>query len=125
MELTNLNSRPDLGGTHLVYIPFYMHRTDARWKLTDDEIFEEYTAALKLIRPDFSPKWVKNWWVSRDLYAQATCSVGFMDIMPDHTTPVQGLYITDSSQYYPEDRTVSASVRLGRQVSSLIIDKVG
>jgi len=58
--------------------------------------------------------------VFRDTHAQAVGHVGFGDSLPSHETPVKGLYLTDSSQYYPEDRTMSASVRLGRTVASLV-----
>jgi protoporphyrinogen oxidase len=120
IELTNLNPRSDLGGTHLVYIPFYVYRTDPRWRFSDAQLYEECSEALGIIHPHFGDHLVKNWLVSRDHYAQAICSVGFLNIMPGHETPVENLFITDSSQYYPEDRTISAAVRLGRQVASLI-----
>ena len=71
VELTNLNPRPDLGGSHLAYIPFYVHKDDPRWGFTDEEIYREYRTAIKVIRPDFDETWVKNWWISRDLDAQA------------------------------------------------------
>jgi protoporphyrinogen oxidase len=120
IELTNLNPRRDLGGVHLVYIPFYVHETDPRWSFGDEQLYEEYSAAIKLIHPHFNDSLVRDWLVSRDHYAQAICRVGFLKIMPGHETPVKNLFVTDSSQYYPEDRTISASVRLGRQVASLI-----
>ncbi len=120
IELTNLNPRPDLSGTHLVYIPFYLDSADQRWSFEDEQLYDEYSAGLKLLQPEFDNSWVRNWRVSRDWHAQAICRRGFLRIMPTHETPVENLYITDSSQYYPEDRTISASVRLGRQVASLV-----
>lgn len=120
IEFTNLNPRTDFDRTHFLYIPFYLHQSDPRWSFSEEQLYEEYTAALKLIRPDFDRSWIKNWWVSKDIYAQAICREGFLDIIPNHETPLQGLYMTDSSQYYPEDRTISASVKLGHQVASLV-----
>jgi protoporphyrinogen oxidase len=123
IEYTNLNPRPDLGRSHFVYIPFYLQPRDERWAFEDDQLYVEYTTALKLLNPEFDASWVKNWWVSRDQYGQAVCTVGFADIVPNHETPLGGLYITDSTQYYPEDRTISAAIRLGRRVARLIIDQ--
>ena len=120
IEFTNLNPRTDFDRTHFLYIPFYLHQSDPRWSFSEEQLYEEYTAALKLIRPDFDRSWIKNCWVSKDIYAQAICREGFLDIIPNHETPLQGLYMTDSSQYYPEDRTISASVKLGHQVASLV-----
>ena len=121
VELTNLSPRRDLGASSFLYIPFYVHKDDPRWAYTDQQLYDEYTSAMVLIRPDFDRSWIRRWWVSRDPNAQAICRMGFLDIMPAHETPVRGLYITDSSQYYPEDRTVSASIRLGRQVAELVL----
>lgn len=120
IETTNLNPRPDLRGAHLLYIPFYLHHSDLRWSFSDEQTYEECISALQTIHPGFDRSWVRNWWVFRDTHAQAVGHVGFGDSLPSHETPVKGLYLTDSSQYYPEDRTMSASVRLGRTVASLV-----
>jgi protoporphyrinogen oxidase len=120
IETTNLNSRPDLRGTHLLYIPFYLDHSDPRWSFSDDEIRNDCFSALQTIHPGFDLSWVQNSWVFRDTYAQAVGHVGFADALPSHVTPVTGLYLTDSSQYYPEDRTLSASVRLARTVADLV-----
>lgn len=120
IETTNLNPRMDLGGAHLIYIPFYLHNSDVRWNSTDQELYDECIASLKAVRSDFSEKWIANWWVFRDASAQAICRTGFLDLMPGYETPVSGLYITDSIHYYPEDRTINASVRMGKQVAALV-----
>ncbi len=122
IEYTNLNPCPDWGKSHFVYVPYYLHPRDKRWTFGDDQLYEEYTTALQILKPEFDTSWVENWWVSRARYAQAICSVGFADMMPDHETPIRGLYLTDSTQYYPEDRTISAAIRLGRRVARLIKD---
>ena len=87
--------------------------------MSDSQLLDESLAILKLIRPDFTDNWIRNRYVFRDLNAQAVCRVGFSKIIPDMRTPVNGLFITDSAQYYPEDRTMSASVRLGMRVAAL------
>lgn len=123
VETTNLNSRPDLKESKILYIPYYTSSDDPKWQASDSDLFEEYLAALKRIRPDFGADDILEWRVYRDWNAQAVCRVGFRDIMPGYETTVKNLFITDSSQYYPEDRTLSASVRLGRQVTELIDSK--
>ena len=119
VETTNLNPRLDLKGGRLVYIPYYLSRNNPRWSMSDSHLLDESLAMLKLIRPGFSEKWIRNRYVFRDLNAQAVCKIGFSKKIPDVRTPVNGLFITDSAQYYPEDRTMSASVRLGTKVAAL------
>jgi hypothetical protein len=41
--------------------------------------------------------------------------------MPAHRSPVRGLYVTDSTQFYPEDRTISAAIEQGRKVAAMIV----
>jgi len=125
VETTNLNPRLDLKGGRLVYIPYYLTLNNPRWSMSDSQLMDESFSALKLIRPDFSESWVMKKYVFRDLNAQAVCKVGFSKKIPDMRTPVNGLFVTDSAQYYPEDRTMSASVRLGMRVAGLAGQEVG
>jgi hypothetical protein len=76
---------------------------------------------LSLMNAEFSPNWVKEWHVFRTPYAQPVFTTNFVNLMPVHRTPVHGLYVTDSTQFYPEDRTISAAIEQGRKVASMII----
>jgi hypothetical protein len=78
---------------------------------------------IKRVNPDFDQSWVEECHIARAPFAQAICTVGFKNIVPDHRSPLDGLYITDSTQFYPEDRTISAAIRLGRRVAGMIADK--
>ena len=35
---------------------------------------------------------------------------------------VRGLYLADTSRYYPEDRSISESVRIGAQLAALVLE---
>ena len=72
------------------------------------------------MRHDFDRSWVRDWWVFRDRYAQPVCTTGFSRQVAELQGPVEGLYITDSHQLYPDDRTVSNSIGLGRAAAGLI-----
>jgi len=45
--------------------------------------------------------------------------------MPSHRTPIRGLYVTDSTQFYPEDRTISQAIRQGRIAAAMIMADLG
>ncbi|MGC8657789.1 MAG: NAD(P)/FAD-dependent oxidoreductase [Desulfomonilaceae bacterium] len=124
VETTNLNPRFDLKGRHLLYIPYYMSKDDPKWSWEEGDFYNEYISALKVIRPDFSEDKILNFRVFRDVNAQAVCRINFSEMIPDMLTPIKGLYITDSAQYYPEDRTLSASVRLGERVAQLLAQRL-
>lgn len=120
IEYTNLNPRPDLNGSHIVYVPFYTPISSERFQRNDQSLFDEYVAALQNINPSFKAAWIEEYFVFRERFAQAICPVGFSQFVPSHETPVPNLYLTDSAQFYPEDRTISAAIRVGRHVAKMI-----
>jgi len=121
IEYTNLNPCPYFGGDSIIYLPQYLPSTDERYALSDDRLLEEYIGYLKRINPSFSEDWIREYHVSRDKYAQPVCEVGFSKHKPGIKTPMRGLYLTDSCQLHPDDRTVSNSIGLGKRVAQLVL----
>ena len=68
---------------------------------------------------------MKEWHVFRSKYAQAICTTNFAETVPTIRSPIKGLYVTDSAQFYPEDRTISAAIRQGRTAAGNIICDLG
>jgi protoporphyrinogen oxidase len=108
-------------GLNVVYVPFYLPTTAPRYVASDQDLFAEYTTMLKDMNPDFSESWVKEYHVFRAPHAQPIFTTNFVNLMPDHRTPIRGLYVTDSTQFYPEDRTISQAIRQGRTAAGLIM----
>jgi len=119
IEFTRLNPRPFPEPGHIVYLPYYLAGDDSRLHLDDDAIMAESVADLTAVRPDFSPSWIIEQHVFRERYAQPLCEVGFSAHAPPLRAPIRGLYITDSCQLHPEDRTMSNSIGLGLEVAGL------
>ena len=120
IEQTNLNQHWRASGLNLVYVPFYLPVTEPRYHFSDEQLCAEYIDMLKLVNPAFDKSWIADRWVSRAPYAQAVCTAGFAGCMPEHRTPIQGLYVADSTQFYPEDRTLSAAIQQGRRIARFI-----
>ena len=121
IEYTNLNPRPDLGDTHIAYIPFYLRPDAPRFRMSDEALFEEYCTALAKVNPDFDPTWVIDYRVFRAQNAQAVCGTHFSAQVPKYRAPVEGLYVCDSTQLYPSDRTISGMIGIGRHVAGLVM----
>jgi protoporphyrinogen oxidase len=121
IEQSTLNENLQRAGLNVVYVPFYLPTTEPRYRAADKDLFTEYTAMLKLMNPDFSESWVKEYHVFRTPHAQPVFTINFVDLMPDHRTPIRGLYVTDSTQFYPEDRTISQAIRQGRTAAAMIM----
>jgi protoporphyrinogen oxidase len=58
--------------------------------------------------------------VARLRYGQPICEPGFASKIPPVQTPIEGLQIADTCFYYPEDRGIAESVRLGREMAKAI-----
>jgi protoporphyrinogen oxidase len=120
IEYTNLNPLPELGGDSILYIPQYLPHTHTLYTISNDDLFERYCSYLKLINPRFERDWISQYWVHRDRFAQPICELGFSKHVPDIRTPIRNLYLTDSYQLHPHDRSISDSTRLGRRAARAI-----
>jgi protoporphyrinogen oxidase len=120
IEYTNLNPRPDLQGSKIAYIPYYLKTTNERYAHTDQDLLEEYSGAIRIVSPEFNHACIQDWRVFRDPYAQAICSTNFSELVPEQETPVNGLYMIDSTQLYPSDRTISGMIGLAKELSGKI-----
>jgi protoporphyrinogen oxidase len=122
IEYTNLNPLPALGGDAILYIPQYLPATDPLYATPNEELIERYVAYLQIINPRFEREWVRQYWVHRDRFAQPICEMGFSARVPDIRTPIHGLFLTDSYQLHPHDRSISDSTELGRRAAAAILD---
>jgi protoporphyrinogen oxidase len=109
----------------LIYVPYYLPTTEPRYSYSDNQLYAEYCAMLQLVNPAFDESWIKQWFITRAPYAQAVCSTRFAELIPPHRTPLRGLYVTDSTQFYPEDRTLSAAIEQGRIAARCWREDVG
>jgi protoporphyrinogen oxidase len=116
IEFSNL--RP-IGDT-IVYVPYYMPVTNQKWGWTDAQLVEDAFAAIRSINPHVMDPDRLGVHVGRLRYAQPVCAPGFGALIPPAQTPIQGLQIADTCFYYPEDRGIAESVRLGKEMAERI-----
>lgn len=113
IEFSNL--RPV--GETIVYVPYYMPVTQPKWNWTDRQFIDEAFGYIKRINPAIGDDDLIDAKVGRLRYAQPICEPHFRDRLPPVQTPVGGLQIADTCYYYPEDRGVAESIRLGRRMA--------
>jgi len=120
IEYTNLNP---LDGSSIIYAPYYMPQTHPKYRRDFQVFIDETLGYMKLIRPDFDPAAeVVASTASRYEFAQTVCSPGFYDALPPMRSRVRGLYMADTSHYYPEDRSISESMRIGARLAAMAMD---
>jgi len=121
IEQTNLNIHYQKRNMNLLYIPYYLSTDEPRYRFNDNFLYQEYVEALKIINPSFNYDWIKEWFVFRNPFAQAICTTNFADQIPSIKSPIHGLYVTDSPQFYPEDRTLNSAIKTGNNAAELLM----
>ena len=117
VELTNLRKEID---SSIVYIPYYMPTTNEKFSWLDKDLVAEGFSCLLRLNPDLRASDIIATHVARLRYGQPVCEPGFAAKIPPVQTPIAGLQIADTCYYYPEDRGIAESVRLGRAMARAI-----
>lgn len=113
VEYTNLR----ILDQHIVYIPFYMPGEHPKFAEPDQKFLDKVRHYLKRINPKLNDEDFIDLHVSRYRYAQPICDPGYLDRLPSVALPVNGLWVADTSYYYPEDRGISESIGFGRKIA--------
>lgn len=116
IEYSNLNPAGH-NGEHILYAPFYMPKTHPKWQLSNSDLIEEVIGYLPRLNPAFRREWVRASHCHRYEFAQTICPPGFNAILPPMRTPLRGFFMADTAYYYPEDRSISESVAVGRALA--------
>jgi protoporphyrinogen oxidase len=96
-----------------------MPQTHPKYRRDAQAFIDETVACLQTIRPDFAADDVIAATASRYDYAQTVCTPGFFERLPPMQSAIRGLFLADTSHYYPEDRSISESLRLGTRLAEL------
>ena len=115
IEMSNLQPFDD----HIVYVPYYMPQTHEKFGWSNEQIIAEATSYLKKLNPALSDNDIIAVNASRYAFAQPICQPEFTKHLPPMRSAIDGLFIADTSYYYPEDRSIAESVLLGRQLAEL------
>jgi len=113
VEYTNLRPMSQ----HVVYVPFYLPGEHPKFAEPDQAFLDEVRGYLKTINPALSDEDFIDMRASRYRYAQPICEPGYLDRLPPAGLPVKGLWVADTSYYYPEDRGISESIHFGRNMA--------
>lgn len=107
---------------HIVYVPFYMPGDHLKFSDSDEVFLKKVRTYLKKINPQLSDEDFLDLRASRYRFAQPIGIPGYLETIPSAKLPIEGLWVADTSYYYPEDRGISESIHFGRQLAK---DAVG
>lgn len=115
VEYTNLRPLDQ----HIVYVPFYMPAEHPKYQEADSVFLEKVRRYLGKINRELSDADFIELRASRYRFAQPICEPGFLDRLPPVALPIKGLWVADTSYYYPEDRGISESIAFGRNMARM------
>lgn len=113
VEYTNLRPLDQ----HVVYVPFYMPGEHPKFAEPDQAFLDKVRRYLKKINPELTDEDFIDLHASRYRFAQPICEPGYLDRLPPVALPVKGLWVADTSYYYPEDRGISEGIGFGRKMA--------
>ncbi|MCU0905386.1 MAG: NAD(P)/FAD-dependent oxidoreductase [Tabrizicola sp.] len=113
VEYTNLRNL----GPHIVYVPFYMPASHPTYAEPNEAFTDKVRRYLRKINPEITDEVILDIRASRYGHAQPVCGPGFLSTLPPVGLPVKGLWVADTSYYYPEDRGISESIAFGRKMA--------
>lgn len=118
VEYTNLRPLDH----HIVYVPFYMPGEHPKFAESNEIFLAKVRAYLKKINPTLVDDDFLDMRASRYRFAQPICEPEYLKKMPSVSLPIKGLWVADTSYYYPEDRGISESIDFGRKMARMATD---
>ena len=117
IEHTNFEDINFYGGRHIVYLSKYLPETDKLYTMSDDEAVAYSLENIKKMFPHFSSDWLLRATVWRGKYSQPIVEKNYSQMIPDHSTEIENLFINTMAQIYPEDRGTNYAIRGGRALA--------
>lgn len=121
IEHTNFEPPEMYAGLHVVYLSKYLTEDDELYRMSDDKLLDFAVPHVRRMFPDFNETWIKAHHVWRARYAQPVTTCGYLNLIPEQSTPIDGFHISTMAQVYPQDRGTNYAIRDGRRVARRII----
>jgi protoporphyrinogen oxidase len=120
IEYTNLNPLAN----NVVYVPFYMPKSHPKYSAPAETFINESREYMRRINPDFRDDWILAAHASRYEFAQTVCTPNFFAQLPGMVTSVKGFFMADTAYYYPEDRSIAESVKVGERLAQVTDENI-
>ena len=124
VEHTNFMPVERYGNNHVVYLSNYTAPGHPVLAMDADQVFEHYLAGIRELNPEFDPSWVREKWFFKDPGGQPVITTHYSRSIPEMRTGIEGLYLSNTTQVYPEDRGQNYSLLLGEKVARLMDEDV-
>jgi len=122
VEHTNFIDPKYYDGNHLLYVGGYYPQNHRYFKMSREQIFNEFLPYLQKINPFFSYQLSAiSYQLFKNQYAQPIIPIDYSKIIPPFKTPIPNLYLATMQQIYPWDRGINYAVKLGKEIANEIL----
>ncbi len=121
IETTNLIDPQHVGGYHLVYLPKYVAPDSEYARMDNDTLQQVFLKYLRQMFPDLKESDIAAVRIGRERYVEPLHPVGKTDAIPPIVADIDGLYLVNSAQIYPQLTNGEAAVTYARKAATEII----
>lgn len=121
IEMTTIVDPAELNGQSLVYLPKYVPADHELFERSDDDIKNDFLAALDRMYPDFSRDDVVDFKISRVRSVMAIPTIRYSELLPPMKTSVDGLYVVNSSYILKGNLNVNETIAIGEEAMKTVL----
>jgi protoporphyrinogen oxidase len=120
LQHTNFIGKENYGGKNVYYVGAYLAPDGKVFSLPDDELAKLWFDYLKKMFPAFDAAKINERHIFRFRAAQHIVDTSYEEKIPEYKTPLPGVFLSNFSQIFPEDRGTNFAVREGEKIAALI-----
>ena len=120
IEMTNLISLEETAGRHLVYLPKYTVPGDPLFDAPEEELWPVFRQGLRRVIPGLDDSVIEKRLLFRERLVQPVPVLHYSDSVPEMQTPVDGLFLANTTQIINSNLNNNAMVKIARQAVRLI-----
>lgn len=124
IETTNLIDRRFTNGYHLVYLPKYVVPSNPYARMDDATLTQTFFKYLGQMFPDFREDQVAGLQIGRERYVEPLHPLNMTDAIPPIKSQIQGLYLVNSAQIYPQLTNGEAATAYAQRAAETIASSV-
>jgi protoporphyrinogen oxidase len=122
IQHTNLVGTESFQGQHVYYLSTYAPQDHILFTEDSQAVEKRFFSYVHQIFPDFDVSLVTQKELTRTPNAQHVVDCAYAKHIPEHQTPIPGVYLSNFSQIFPQDRGMSIAVQEGKNIAKLIVE---
>lgn len=123
IEMTNLISRSETSGYHLVYLPKYTVPGDPLFNVPENELWATFRNGLRRVCPDLQDSEIEARHLFRERLVQPIPVLNYSDIVPEMSTNIDGLFLANTTQIINSNLNNNAMVKIANHAVHLVSQK--